>query len=142
MDLSEAVEIAVALIQADPAADDAALVRDLVNCGVAEDTAVRLVQFVPIAFTRFLYRASGARFADEYVVLGPDHRAAARRPVAGEPAFREAWAHCERAAAGGAGDGYFEATAARSGGYRAIQELIGRGLGLAGIVTSPPVLPG
>ncbi len=87
LELTESVEIAVVLFQSDPAADDQAILRDLANCGVDEATAVRLVQFVPIAFTRFMYRASGVRFADHYVVLGGGGQPAAQRPIAEEPAL-------------------------------------------------------
>ncbi len=142
MHLREAVEITVALFHADPTADDKAILRDLLNCGVGEAAAVRLVQFVPIAFTRFLFRASGVRFADNYVVLGSDGQPIAERQVGGEPAFQEAWAHCEAASAGGATSDYFVSIASRSGGYRAIQDLRQRGLGLDGIITGPPVLWG
>jgi hypothetical protein len=135
----EAVEIAIALLQAGPTADDAVILRDIVNCGVDEATAVRLVQFVPIAFTRFLYRDSGVRFAVNYVVLGPNGQPVAERPVGAEPAFREAWAYCERAA-GGVAEESFVPVAARSGGYRALQELLEKGLGLRGVITSPPIL--
>jgi hypothetical protein len=138
--MQEAIEIAVALFQADRTAEDSAILRDLVNCGVDEATAIRLVQFVPIAFTRFLYRASGVRFAKDYIILGPDGQPSAQRPIAGEPTFREAWAHCEAAAARGVAADYFESVAARSGGYRAIQEMVQRGLNLNGVITAPPVL--
>jgi hypothetical protein len=60
--------------------------------------------------------------------------------VADEPAYRAAWAHCERAAARGAGADDFEPVAARSGGYQAIRELTQRGLALDGFITSPPML--
>lgn len=140
MELHEAVEIVVALIHADPTVDDDAILRDLADCGVDEATAVRLVQFVPIAFTRFLYRTSGVRFAENYVVLGSTGQSVAERPIAAEPVFREAWQHCETVAAGSPTDGYFESVASRSGGYRAIQDLLDRGLGLAGFLVSPPIL--
>ena len=138
--LSESVEIAVILIHADPTADDLAIHRDLRNCGVDEATSVRLVQFVPIVFTRFLYRESEVQFAADYVVRGPDGQPFARRPVVSEPVYQEGWGHCERAAANGAEEDYFATIAARSGGYRALQELIGQGLDLAGIITSPPIM--
>jgi hypothetical protein len=106
--------------------------------GATGQQAMKLVQFVPIAFTRFLYRAAGVRFAPSYVVLGPDGQPAAQRPVADQPAFREAWGHCEDAAADGAGDDYFVPIAARSGGYRALKDFVRQGLDLADVGNGPP----
>jgi hypothetical protein len=134
------VDAMVAFLRANPTAEDDAIVRHLTGNGLAEQQAAKLVQFVPIAFTRFLYRSKCVRFAPDYVVLGADGRPAAQRPVADEPAFREAWDHCEEAVAGGAGDDYLTPVAARSGGYRAIQDFVRKGLDLASVVTGPPVM--
>jgi hypothetical protein len=136
------IDSMVAFLRVDPTVDDDAIVRHLSGDGLSKDQATKLVQFVPIAFTRFLYRSKGIRFAPNYVVLGPDGQPATQRPVAEEPAFHEAWGHCEQAAASGEGDRYFILIAARSGGYRAIRDLVEKGLDLAGIVTGPPVMMG
>src|SRR3954464_15747634 len=127
----------VTFLQANPAADDDDVVRHLTGRGLSEQQATKLIQFVPIAFTRFLYRLRGVQFAPNYVILGPDGQPTAQRPVADEPAYQEAWAHCEDAAAGGSDDDYFVPIAARSGGYRALQELVSKGSNLSGIITSP-----
>jgi hypothetical protein len=100
------------------------------------------VQFTPIAFTRFLFRSSGVKFAPNHVVLEQDGQPVAERPIAEEPSYREAWAHCENAAIRGVSDDYFVAIASRSGGYRPIQDLLARGLNLTGIITGPPILIG
>src|SRR4051812_24217388 len=84
------VDAMVAFLRADPTADDEGIVRHLIDKGLSEPQATKLVQFVPIAFTRFLYRAQGVRFAPNYVVLGADGQPVAQRPIADEPAFREA----------------------------------------------------
>ena len=62
--------------------------------------------------------------------------------VADEPAFREAWGHCEDAEARAAGESYFVLVAARSGGYRALQDFVRQGLNLNGVITGPPVMLG
>jgi hypothetical protein len=133
------VDAMVAFLRAHPAAADEAVAQHLTGSGLSEQQATKLIQFVPIAFTRFLYRASGVRFAPNYVVLGADGQPKAQRPIADEPAFREAWGHCEEAA-GWPGDGYFLPIAARSGGYRALQDLVEKGSDLRDIVTGPPMM--
>jgi hypothetical protein len=138
--LRAGVDAMVDFLRADPTADDEAIIRRLTDHGLSAQQATKLVQFAPIAFTRFLYRAEGVQFAPNYVVLGADGQPVAQRPVADEPAYGEAWGHCEDAAAGGAGDEYFIPIASRSGGYRAIQEFVQQGLNLSGVVTGPPVM--
>jgi hypothetical protein len=139
--LREGVDAIVAFLRANSGADDDAIERHLREQGLGVH-AIKLIQFVPIAFTRFLYRSSGVQFAPFYVLLGPEGQAMAQRPIADEPAFGEAWRHCEEAAASGAADEYFIPIAARSGGYRAIQELVQKGSDLSGVITGPPVMSG
>jgi hypothetical protein len=140
--LRKGVDAIAVFLRANPAADDNAVIRHLTTAGLSERDATKLVQFVPIAFTRFLYRSKGILFAPNYVLLGPDGKPAGERPIADEPAYREAWGHCEQAASDGQNEAYFVAIAARSGGYRAIQELMQKGANLDGIMTGPPVMWG
>jgi hypothetical protein len=130
----------VALFQADPSCHDSHILVSLTDCGVERLTAVRIVQFVPIAFTRFLFRDCGVRFADRFVIMGPGGQVMDQKPIAAEPAYQEAWAHCEQAASQGKQDNYFISIAARSGGYRSLMEMAHRGLNLNGVDTSPLIL--
>jgi hypothetical protein len=138
--LRKGVDAMVALLFGDPSAGDDAIVGHLTADGLSERQATRIVQFVPIAFTRFLYRSHGIRFAPNYVVLDAQSQPVAQRPIADEPAYREAWNHCVQAHGAGAGEDYFVAIAARSGGYQAIQELIQKGSNLRSVVTGPPCM--
>jgi len=140
--LRAGVDAMVAFLRADSDADDDAIVQHLSANGFSERQAVKLVQFLPIAFTRFLYRAKGIRFAPNYVLLGPNGQPVAERPIADEPAYCEAWNHCVQSASDGADEEYFVRIAARSGGYRAIQELLQKGSDLAMVVTGPPFMMG
>jgi hypothetical protein len=138
--LRAGIDALVLFFHADPPVDDDITLHHLTYNGLSEEQATKLIQFVPIAFTRFLYRDKGIQFAPNYVVLGPDGRPIAQRLIADEPAFREAWWHCEEAASRGVTEEYFVIVAARSGGYRAIQDLIRKGSNLACVVTGPPVM--
>lgn len=140
LELRAGVDAMVGFLQADPMADDDAIFRHLIENGLSEQQATKLIQFTPIAFTRFLYRDKGVRFAPNYVVLGGDGQPVAQRLIADEPAYREAWSHCEQATSGAATENYFVVVAARSGGYRAIQDLVRQGSDLASVATGPPVL--
>jgi hypothetical protein len=132
------VNAMVVFLQANPMADDDAIVRYLSDCGVAKARATKLVQFLPIAFTRFLYRDKGVQFAPNYVVLGNDGQPLAQRLIADEPAFRAAWDYCEETKT--VSEDYFVNIAARSGGYLAIQDVLRQGSNLADIATGPPFM--
>jgi len=140
--LRSGVDVMVAFVQTSPETDDDGMVRYLTERGVPEPQATKLVQFVPIAFTRFLYRSSGVKFAQNYVLLGSDGQPKSQHQVAEEPAFREAWEHCEDAAVRSVGEKYFVLVAARSGGYRALQDLLRQGSNLDGVITGPPMMFG
>jgi hypothetical protein len=140
MNLKDAVDLAVGLIHAIPTCDDSTILDGLAGSGVDRHTAIRIVQFVQIAFTRFLFRDRGVRFADQYAIMAPGGQVLDYKPIAAEPAFRQAWAHCERVAADGLQEDYFTPIAARSGGYRSLMEMVHKGLNLNGVITSPPIL--
>ena len=123
-----------------PAADDDAIEKILLQNGLTENQAAKLIQFVPIAFTRFLYRNSGVQFWPNYVLVNDKMQPLGQHPIAEVTAYSEAWKFCEAAAGEGKGDDYFHPLAARSGGYHAIVQLIAKGSNLSGIVTSPPMM--
>lgn len=139
--LRAGVEELAQFLRAEPMADDEALERRLIDLGLSEPQAAKLIVFAPIAFTRYLYRAAGVRFAPNYVAMSPDGRPAPERPIAEEPAFQAAWAWCMEAAAQVATDDRFLYVAARSGGWKAIQSILRQGASLEGIITSPPFVP-
>jgi hypothetical protein len=137
---SSGVGTIVAFLYGQPDAADEEIHRHLTEQGFSQSQATKLIQFIPIVFTRFLYRNAGIQFAPNYVLLDLNGQPIAQRPIAEEPAFREAWAYCEQSSTRGVNEEYFRIIAARSGGYRAIQDLLQQGLDLAGIVTSPPMM--
>lgn len=138
--LRAGVEAFVAFIRAHPSVEDETVFDHLIRQGASKLQATRLVQFVPIAFTQFMYRYRGVLFSPDYGVLGASGQLIARRPVESEPAFRAAWDHCERMVAEHVGDGYFVPVAARSGVYRSLEALIRRGVDLAGVMAGPTMV--
>ncbi len=134
------VEKMVAFLQFMPAADDDAIEQILRQSGLSENQATKLIQFVPIAFTRFLFRDSGVQFAPNYVLVNDKMQPLGQHPIAEVVTYSEAWKFCEEAAAKGKGDDYFHPIAARSGGYGAIKQLVDQGSNLSGMITSPPIM--
>ena len=139
-ELRMGVQKMVVFLQFNPAADDEIIEKILLEGGLSSTQATKLIQFVPIAFTRFLYRSSGVKFCPNYVLVDDRMQPLGHHPIAEVTAYSEAWKFCEQAAAKGAGDDYFHSIAARSGGYEAIQKLIQQGADLSGVITSPPIM--
>jgi hypothetical protein len=134
--LMAGVESLAAFLKSKPEAEDADIVRHLVGSGLLERDAIGLVRFVPIAFTRFVYRSAGVQFHPLYAILGPDQKPRAGGVIAEVPACRAAWTYClnldeERD---------LIPIAARSGGFKAIQELVESGKDLGSIEIGPPVI--
>lgn len=142
MGLRDAVNMAVAALQSHAQFDDNDIIRVVMQQGVDELQATRLVQFLPIAFCRFVFRGSAVRFAENYVILGPDGQPKAELPLRDDPVFQEAIAHCEAAAASGQSAPYFLPVAARSGGFKAVQDLLQKGARPEDILTGPPMIWG
>jgi hypothetical protein len=140
MSLVDAVGIAVEALQSHAHLPDDQVIQALVERGIAAAQAVRLVQFVPIAFCRFVYRSSGIQFDENYVVVGPDGQPKGKSPLGNEPIFREATANCEIALATGEREQYFMPVAARSGGFQAITQLLQKGSTPENIRTGPPLI--
>lgn len=137
---SEAVARAVAAFQSQPGADDDQIARVLEGGGLSELLATRLIQFLPIAFARVLLMPQGVQFPDLYRVMGPKGVYLGDYPLSEEPIFTEALAAARREIEAGRGGAPYLAIAGRSGGYKAVMELVGKGSNIDGIVCSPPIL--
>jgi hypothetical protein len=138
--LDGAVRLAVTTLLSQADLDDEEVMRFRVQQGIEESQARRLVQFIPIVFCRFVFRGSGVQFAENYVILGPDGQPKATLPIRDDPVFQQATAFCEGATAGGQGGAYFLPVAARSGGFKAVQELLQKGARPEDIRTGPPMI--
>ncbi|HEX8911248.1 MAG TPA: hypothetical protein VF796_02730 [Humisphaera sp.] len=140
-DLSDAVKRAVITLQSRPTWDDDVIVERLFRHGFDRRRANRLVQFVPIAFCRFLIRHSGVVCDPHYVPMTADGTPLEQRPLASEPIFRAAVAHCEEVEAFGVSRRYFDLVAARSGGYKALASLSQERGSVEGLELGPPNVP-
>jgi hypothetical protein len=140
MDLSKAVFIGVSHLQTYPPLDDDEIISRIERHGIDRKTAISLVQFLPIAFTRFLYRGSGIRFPDHCIFLDEALEPFAERNIYTIPAYVEGWKHCEWAFKVGEPELYFEFVAARSAGFQLIQDFIKEGKDITRMMMSPPMM--
>jgi hypothetical protein len=140
MNLQESIATVVSAFQTQPEAEDDTIYSFLRTQGIEEALATKLIQFVPIAFCRFIMRPSGIRFAPNYVMMDARGRQVGEFALAEEPVFQEALTYCQTALAEGQKPAFFLLVAARSAGYRVIQELLANGSRPENIITSPPIL--
>ena len=140
MTTQETVTAAVAAFHAHPNADDDAIAEQLSTLGVPDAEATKLIQFVPIAFCRFVMRPSGVKFAPHYVLMDSKGRIVGQHPLDAEPVFTEALAFCDIYLAEGHDPALIVAVAARSAGYQAVMKLLADGARPQAILTSPPIM--
>jgi hypothetical protein len=139
-DLEEAVTLAVTVFQEHAGADDDRIERELLARGVDPALAVRLIQFLPIAFCRVFLRLQGVKFPDHYIVMGPRGVHVGTYPIDQEPVYVHATAAAERELEAGRGGAPFLAVAGRSAAFNAVMKLVQDGSALDGIMCSPPIL--
>lgn len=90
------VEQAIVLLR-DLSLEDGDVRTDLINAGVEEALASRLVEFVPMAFGRALLEASGAQFPQTYQRYGRDGKIIPARALSSQPVWRAVVEYARRA---------------------------------------------
>lgn len=130
----------VEFLTANPQADDEEVATHLKKQGLSEAQATKLIQFVPIAFTRFYLRESGVQFSKYYTLLDAKGQPKSHHLVAEAPAFNEAWQFCEELVAQKRDLEIIHPIAARSGGYQSLVKLQNEGKELNGMITGPPMM--
>lgn len=88
--MREALEAALRLATAGPTAFDDDLVDALCAEGHDRRLAMRVVEFMPLAFVRVLLAGTGVDLSDRYIRVGQDGRADVERALADEPVYRAA----------------------------------------------------
>ena len=140
MNVDDAARIAVVEFEANLDLDDDSVIQCFLSKGVPEVLATRLLQFIPIVFTRFLYRSTPIQFAPIFGLVDEDGNVEGPFSLEFEPVYQAIHNYCDCLLRDGRTESAFEALAARSGGYKALQETINQGGSLEGVVTTPPIL--
>jgi hypothetical protein len=71
MSMNEQISEAVSIFRASPNLDDKEIYEILVVKGFKRQLAARLVEFLPMAYGRFLLAKAGVRFSDAYQRMLP-----------------------------------------------------------------------
>lgn len=130
------VEAAIPIFIEHSTADDSSLISGLVASGCDQTTASRLVEFMPLGFTRVMLADSGVKFSQTFVRVQTDGEYSAEILLSDEPVFVAATS----VAQAGVVREEMIAVAGRSAEFHAINEALYKGSQLSNLVCSPPVL--
>jgi hypothetical protein len=137
--MTEDISMAISIFRTSPNWGEEEIYRELVNEGVYQRRAARLVEFLPIVYCRVLLRNSGARFSSMFrrKLPGGGYE---ELPLVSDPVWNEivnfAYAEIER----GIPAKDFLAVAARSAEFDAANQLLNKGAKLQNITFTCPVL--
>lgn len=120
--------------------DDETIYCLLEDAGIEPRMCNRLIQFIPMVFTRFIFQSRGVQFASEYRTM--DHAGEVSEPklLADNPAFQAVWEYCESQSADTWLNESTRLNAARSIGFQSLQQADANGMPLHQIVVDQPIL--
>jgi len=138
--MNPAIAKAVVILRELPNASDEEILRKLLAAGVERIVASRLVEFLPLAYSRLILSESGVRFCDRFQRKLADGSLSSERPLDSEPLWAEivSFARSEKQS-GITGDALL-ALAGRSSEFDAVNQLANRGSKLKDIALTPAVL--
>lgn len=131
---------AVSLFRTARSLGDEAIFRALVADRLEPRLAARLVEFVPMAYGRFLLEKSGARFSEYFQRMLPNGASEERR-LSSEPVWNAAIAFARAEAKQGVSLQDFMAVAGRSAEFQAANKLLNQGSMLENLVFTPYLFP-
>lgn len=143
-DYLPAVESSIPIFLKHQNADEEEILNDLINEGITEETALLIIEFVPLAFGRVFLANLGAKLEDRYIRYvfenGKTIEKASGKLTA-EPVYKQA-AKLARSKyePGGNLSEEFVAVSRRSAEVKAIMELVGKGSKPEDVVLTPPYL--
>jgi hypothetical protein len=118
---------------------DEDILQKLIEQGIQPNTALRLVEFLPMAYARLILQPSGARFPDTFRRVSCDGTLQ-EFYLGDEPVWNAALAFAQSEIARGASASELLTLAGRSAEFQAANDLLNRGSEIKNIVFTPPVL--
>ena len=108
--------------------------------GVERVVASRLVEFLPLAYSRLILSESGVRFCDRFQRKLADGSLSSERPLDSEPLWAEVVSFARAEKSSGVNGDALLAIAGRSSEFDAVNQLANRGSKLKDIALTPAVL--
>lgn len=138
----QTIEKAVAIFEQYSEHDDETMYYLLEDVGIDSALCTKLIQMIPMVFTRFLFRPAGVHFAPEYHQMDRTGNISDPIPFTDNPVYRAVSEYCDSQPADSWAADTRIAIAARSGGYQAIVQAQASGQSPDQIMTSRPILMG
>lgn len=129
---------ALPVFQVHVADDDDALIAALVAAGLERSLAVRIADFLPLAYGRVFFERSKITFSDTYVRLQADGRPGPEQRLDEEPVYREGLILARQRVGG---PQVMLVIANRSAAYQAINHAMRTGSKLEDLAVAPAVIP-
>jgi len=137
--MNEVISKAVAILRRSPNLTDESVYHALVHEGIECILAARLVEFLPIAYSRLILANSGIRFSDTFCRRLSDG-SLQERAFSSEEVWNEATDFARAEAARGISGKDLLKIGARSAELHAVNQLLDKGSKLDNIGLTPPVL--
>jgi len=135
-DITQASEI----LRTHTDSSDGQLITTLLEAGFDQALATRLVEFIPLAYSRVWLADSGVQFEDYYLRVSADGKTYTEHNLEDEPVYREAVAAAQSEIAAGSGFDELLPIVGRSSEFKAINSALHGGSRLEDLELSAPVL--
>jgi hypothetical protein len=137
--MHESISKAVKVFRGNPNMEDEEVFHSLVKQGMERQLAARIVEFLPIAYSRLVLGKSGARFSDVFQRNIPGEEVI-EKPLSEEPVWHAALDFGRAEISRGISGHELLLLAAHSAEFRAANQLLNAGSKLEKLVFTPPVL--
>jgi hypothetical protein len=130
---------AVEILRAQTDSSDYQLITNLVETGFDQALATRLVEFIPLAYSRVWLEGGGVQFADYYLRMSADGKTYTEHKLEDEHVYREAVAAAQSELAAGSGFDELLPIVGRCAEFKAINSALHGGSRLEDLELSAPV---
>jgi hypothetical protein len=135
----EHIRRAVEVLRRHPDSSEGQIVTALVEAGFDEALAVRMVEFIPLAYSRVWLAGRGVEFSDCYLRMNADGETYTEYKLEDEHVYREAVATAQSELDAGSGFDELFPIFGRSAELKAINNALNGGSKLEDMALSPPV---
>ena len=137
--MNEEISRAVTIFRSSPNLKDEEVFVALINRGTEKELAARLVEFLPMAYSRLILSKSGARFADTFRRNLPGG-VSQEKPLSSEPVWGAVVSFARAEVESGVSGRDLLLVAAHGAEFHAANQLLEKGSKLDNLVFTPPVL--
>jgi hypothetical protein len=139
MEAKEAIEAALPVFEKHKNSEDDVVEQALKSAGIPSQTAVRLVEFMPLAFGRVFMDGMGITFEENYIRLNRKTKQEKRGKLADEKFYTESLSFARQIVGQQTYSKAFQAVALRSAEVNAVNNALNNGSKPENLVLSSPV---